>query len=441
MKAYRMLLGSGVALAHELDLFNESGGHDDTPSTRTVNQEAPLRVSQRCDRLKRLMFIYINQLASRIGCTVSKLPFHSMMNSAITGPATSREPQWHDLTTCWVDLTRLVRSFSEISFPSQIATDITLRNGRYIGILEHFQHLLRQWWNRYLSIAGKAQSASYFYRLTAYVCLYTGSNVKHDLLLIEYQYVRVYINSLTLQAIAARMTVGTYSSLRGQYEIDAQDNASVREIIDGCTSILQTVLKLDETGHLKYIPNRISVRIASASMYLLKVSPESYRTPKLAVPSRSRSSMLIIFPFLLHKQALAVGVQRREFNSSLQLLDHSIRSLRAGAVDDMHLTAHYASLLENHIQALQGRFVCISNPMTNDISRAPSNFGGTSSQSLPALGGQSTLVDEGATNENESWLVLPFDPSMTDAFQQGITQNIFGFNMEDSIGSFWDLLP
>lgn len=93
----------------------------------------------------------------------------------------------------------------------------------------------------------------------------------HDLLLVEYHFGRIYINSVTLQAIAARTTGETNSSLRYPFEIDDYDSSSVREIVDGCTAILHIVLRLNDANQLKYIPNRVSVRIASAAMYLVKV--------------------------------------------------------------------------------------------------------------------------------------------------------------------------
>lgn len=54
--------------------------------------------------------------------------------------------------------------------------------------------------------------------------------------------------------------------------MNPQDAKSVRNIINGCKEILLCVLKLSNGGRLKYIPNRMNVRFASASMYLIKAS-------------------------------------------------------------------------------------------------------------------------------------------------------------------------
>ena len=155
-----MILGSAIALSHELDLFSQSNNnYAGFPATQPTVQ-SPDRLLNRRNRLGRLLFIYINQLASRIGFSIPKTPFHTAMNSAIAGPASTTEPEWHELITSWVDLTRLVRSSSEILFPSKAATQDCLQSGRYIELLEHFKPLLQQWWNKYRKISGKKQSVT-----------------------------------------------------------------------------------------------------------------------------------------------------------------------------------------------------------------------------------------------------------------------------------------
>jgi hypothetical protein len=152
-----MILGSAIALSHELDLFSQSNNnYAGFPSTHPTVQSTD-QLQKRRDRLGRLLFIYLNQLASRIGFSVPKTPFHTTINSAIAGPASTTEPEWHELITSWVDLTRLIRSSSEILFPSKAATQECLQSGRYIELLEHFWPLLQQWWNQYRKISGKLE--------------------------------------------------------------------------------------------------------------------------------------------------------------------------------------------------------------------------------------------------------------------------------------------
>jgi hypothetical protein len=97
-----------------------------------------------------------------------------------------------------------------------------------------------------------------------------------ELLLAEYNFVRIYINSITLQAISKRTTESTNSSYRYKFEINGQESKSLREIIESCKSILHIVIGLHDSGRLKYIPNRFNVRIASAAMYCIKVRDQEH---------------------------------------------------------------------------------------------------------------------------------------------------------------------
>ena len=146
----RMLLGSALALAHERNLFTENDhvSSIDTPSYSN------LLLKERCERLKRVLFIYINQLTSLIGCSTPKTPFHTAMQSAINGSHWTVDTHWNDFLNSWVSLIRLVRSSSDILFPSKAATQDLLRSGRYTDLLEHFQPLLQGWLDVYNKLQG-----------------------------------------------------------------------------------------------------------------------------------------------------------------------------------------------------------------------------------------------------------------------------------------------
>ncbi|KAL2274819.1 hypothetical protein FJTKL_02721 [Diaporthe vaccinii] len=50
----------------------------------------------------------------------------------------------------WTELTKMVRSISDVTFPSQAITNQLLRSGRYISIIEHFRLLLSGWEGKHL---------------------------------------------------------------------------------------------------------------------------------------------------------------------------------------------------------------------------------------------------------------------------------------------------
>lgn len=147
-----MLLGGALTLGHELDLFD---GKDDVPA-EALSDRTKLPFSDylllRRRRLRRLLFVYISQLASRIGCAVPKTPFHATISSSMSMPRSTLDRQWHDHMTSWIELSRLVRTSSEFLFPSKSVTRELLRSGRYCEFLDHFRPLLSQWLEKYLQI-------------------------------------------------------------------------------------------------------------------------------------------------------------------------------------------------------------------------------------------------------------------------------------------------
>lgn len=144
----RMLVSSALALAHEIGLFNE-----------TSSESAPSRQpepAETCERLKRLFFIFINNVTSRLGCQAPKTPlFHTLILSVLDSPKWTDNAVWSDWMGSWIDLTRIVRSSSEILFANEILIRDLLQNGRYCELLSHFNHVLDQWLEKYPRISGK----------------------------------------------------------------------------------------------------------------------------------------------------------------------------------------------------------------------------------------------------------------------------------------------
>lgn len=120
-----------------------------------------------------------------------------------------------------------------------------------------------------------------------------------QILNIEAEYCRVYLNSLALQAVVERCTHN--SPLRTQFEqpnnnespdTDSEvipaatlvrwmgnDRPYIREVIDACRSVLRIVTdNLAAGDYLKHTPVRTYFRIISVSIILLKVFSPYVRT-------------------------------------------------------------------------------------------------------------------------------------------------------------------
>lgn len=150
----RTILGMAMSLANELGVFDQS---EDLDQAKMSQYEA--RQHHRRQALAKLLFLYQEQLSSRLGCK-SLMP--ESVSHGITSSNTSkmsfakRGEDWNAFMIGWTELTKMVRSISDVLFPSQAITSQLLRSGRYIGIIEHFRLLLSGWEEKHLKGFGRS---------------------------------------------------------------------------------------------------------------------------------------------------------------------------------------------------------------------------------------------------------------------------------------------
>lgn len=210
------------------------------------------------------------------------------------------------------------------------------------------------------------------------------------MLCIEYQYVRIYTNSLGMQAVVERTLAETDPD--GPQEdilplnLEPRDYDFIQEVVDGSCQILQKVVQLYESGALRYSPVRIFLRISASSIYLIK--------------------------------ALSLGSRNQKLQSSLDTLDAAIRAMRSSTLDDMHLASRYATLLDLHVARLRENFVVSARP-----PRIPSRGASLENNTTAGMdflnnhnagtsGIASLANDVNGLMPDDDWLALPFDPAM-----------------------------
>lgn len=59
----------------------------------------------------------------------------------------------------------------------------------------------------------------------------------------------------------------------------------------------------------------------------------------------------------------------------------------------------------------------------------------------PGLANLSTAAVVDNIGDVDGWMILPFDPSVEEPFEQGIAANLWGLDVTTSPVSFWDSLP
>ena len=350
-----MLLSTAMGLAYELGVFDDIDELlKDDAITRPEYQDEVYR--QRATRIKRLLLIYTTQLAGRLGWT-SMAPEHLRR----ADPAvTRRRPVPNDENTpgtalsstvsnafifvpdldlddqiihCWAGISNAMHIGNEKLFRSRQYTANIVRTGQYVDLLREFTPILQDWYKEFER-----------FRLPHFL---------RHILTIEYEYVRIYVHSLSLQAVVERctnnasnpnsssnggaatngahlspQTILNYGKLPlGQLGgFTVQDQESVREVVGGCRNLMRTVVDgLLPGGYLKHAPVRTYFRIISGAMFLLKT--------------------------------FALGAPRSDVKISIDLMDATVEGLRNCVVDDVHLGIRFADLLETLTSRLRNRFI------------------------------------------------------------------------------------
>ncbi|KAK7416530.1 hypothetical protein QQX98_005134 [Neonectria punicea] len=206
------------------------------------------------------------------------------------------------------------------------------------------------------------------------------SSTSFEVLSIEYNHQRAFMNSLGIQAVIDRVLGKRPPNATDneilQSSITATDYAFIKEVIDGSCQTLESVNRLFEAGTLRYSPIRIFLRIITASIFLLK--------------------------------ALSLGTRTADLESSLAIMERSIEALRASSLDEMHLAARYGELLAMHLARFRHGMVPVSVP--RGIPTAEANglfeFGNAGKHLGEGLGDLFSLATA------DDWLALPFDASM-----------------------------
>ena len=366
-----MLLSTAMGLAYELGVFDDI---DELLAagaiTRPEYEEETYRL--RAYRIKRLLLIYLTQLAGRLGWT-NMVP-DSLRKS---DPAASRRrPTSVEGTTpgtnlssmsnafnyipdlelddqiihCWAGISNAMHTGNEKLFRSRKHTTDIIQSGKYTTLLRDFQPILGDWWKEFER-----------FKLPTFI---------RHILTIEYEYVRIYINSLSLQAVVERCTsnAGNTATAAGNAPpqlspqtqnyygklplgqiggFGAADQEYVKEVVDGCRNLLRTVVDgLLPGDYLKHAPVRTYFRIISGAMFLLKT--------------------------------FALGAPKSDVEMSIGLMDRTVDALRNCVVDDVHLGIRFADLLESLTSRLRNRFIHAPPPPPPSSSMQAASVDGRS---------------------------------------------------------------
>lgn len=383
-----MLLGMALSLGHELGLFNPTTSDDNMGSESGNDQLKPHSPAHRIRTVK-LLFVFVDQLAARLGHTSMVAPSLSRMVPIFRAPIVSIKDVWDLSMTAWIELTRLAKTVSDMLYSSKASTQQLLQSGRYVSLIHNIQNQLSHWNERFLDPESRCPSNPTKRIVAKNTTGLTGQY--YDMLSIELQHVRIYANALGMQAAVDRSLgqndISDVQTL--SFELDQTDYDFVQEVMDGSCKIMQTVTKLAEAGRLRYAPVRTFLRVVCSGVYLLK--------------------------------GISLGVSASDLDRCLGILERAIVSLKTNMLDDMHLASRYARLLEMHVSMLRKNLITSSRPRglyTGPPSR--SRVVGEPHVPEAALASSNHLQDSVDLNGEQfdtllidsDWLALPFDPSI-----------------------------
>lgn len=151
-----MVLSSALGLTHELGAFDPSicvPIQDDMLGPDTENYLGNLKL--RIERIRPLLFVFINVLSSRIGCTSPMPSATGILTPNSTFLLQQLNEEWLAFMTSWIELTKMASSVMDTVFPHMNMSLSSDPNDNFLSLLEEKQALLADWRQKNLVGRGK----------------------------------------------------------------------------------------------------------------------------------------------------------------------------------------------------------------------------------------------------------------------------------------------
>lgn len=243
-----MLLGLAQALAFELGVF-------DTSHPNCRDGHTPDCIRKR--RLRRMVILYVSQISGRIGIQPSLSPAQDVDVNMPPG----KEEAVDRMHTLWFDIAYIMFDANANIFANRSFTNDLIQSGEYKRRIADFSPRLQDWQKRF-ALSEKLLDEPMRY-----------------ILKMEYEYARLYINSLGLQRVLERWVQiapqdqsSTSNTMKFLVPIVNENKHYINEVSDAATQIQRAVVDgLARIGSLRDAPVRTFLRCLSGMMFTLKV--------------------------------------------------------------------------------------------------------------------------------------------------------------------------
>ena len=267
-----MLLGLAEALSFELGVF-------DKKHYNCKDQHDDMSDCARKRRVRRLVLTYVSQTSGRLGIN-SMLPLDQWQDDPLFDKTNRDQTRGKPtdpvdvMQERWLHIASIMYQANQKIFPSRDFTRDLISNGQYINLIAEFRPMLQDWKAKFDAISARLQPAM------------------RSLLTMEYEYARLYINSLALQKMVDTWSKITKENSAGTeqhgnassgaavgpqlfpvlFEIYRPNKQYIGEVADAAKTILKTLVDgLGPQDHLRHVPVRTYFRTLSGLMFTLKV--------------------------------------------------------------------------------------------------------------------------------------------------------------------------
>nr|POF18614.1 putative transferase caf17, mitochondrial [Quercus suber] len=345
-----MLLGLSMSLAFEIGVFDTSDWqrHAKSANGKPLSAEDLRAYDGRRSNVRDLLLVYVTQTSGRLGLTsmlpgnYSKPEDSRLYNAEIGQHNGLKETVLH----FWLRMAAIMREGNQRVFANKEFTRDLIRNGDYKAALEQLQRPVDEWRRDFDRCAAIPKHMRY-------------------ILEIEYEYCRVYLNALPLQAVAERCANEQASTL-----LDHPLESTARDgLKPDPAAIAPETLAKQFGGDRKYM-----VLVGDSARNLLKVVVDGLASGDYLKHAPVRTYFRIISVAIMLLKSFSLGASENDVADSLALLDRTVEALRTSVVDDVHVASRFADLLDTLTQSLKPRLVRISGDGRAGRSRRVSQY-------------------------------------------------------------------
>ena len=349
-----MLLGMAMSLAYEIGVFDASEWqrHARSADGHPLSADDLQHYDLRRHNVREILVIYVTQTSGRVGLT-SMLPTNfsnpresDLYNRQVGQHGNLQETVLH----FWLRMAELMREGNQRIFPNKAFTRDLIKSGNYKAELEQFLPLLRQWHEDFTR------------------CVAIPKYMR-CIMEIEYEYCRVYLNALALQAIAERCANETPVQVIDTPAELARSAMGPNGVRAENAIAPQTLLKW-LGGDRKYMN-----QVGEASRSLLKTVVDDLYPGEYLKHAPVRTYFRIISVTIMLLKSFSLGANENDIADSLALIERTIEALRGCIVDDVHVASRFADLLDTLLSNLKPRLVRVPAENRTGRSRRVSHVG------------------------------------------------------------------